>query len=69
MPLSNSGAEPTEDSDISELKSGADVEHAKFGRGKIISIEGSGPNMKATVFFNSVGNKNLLLRFAKLKIV
>mgnify|MGYP002725488965 FL=1 len=69
MPLSNSGIEPTEDSDISELKSGADVEHAKFGRGKIISIEGSGPNMKATVFFNSVGNKNLLLRFAKLKIV
>ncbi len=69
MPLSNSGAELTEDSDISELKSGADVEHAKFGRGKIISIEGSGPNMKATVFFNSVGNKNLLLRFAKLKIV
>ena len=69
MPLSNSGAEPTEDSDISELKSGADVEHAKFGRGKVISIEGSGPNMKATVFFNSVGNKNLLLRFAKLKIV
>ena len=69
MPLSNSGAEPTEDSDISELKSGADVEHAKFGRGKVISIEGSGPNKKATVFFNSVGNKNLLLRFAKLKIV
>ena len=69
MPLSNSGAEPTEDSDISELKSGADVEHAKFGRGKVISIEGSGPNKKATVFFNSVGNKNLLLRFAKLKVI
>jgi DNA helicase II / ATP-dependent DNA helicase PcrA len=45
------------------------VEHAKFGRGKVISIEGSGPNKKATVFFNSVGNKNLLLRFAKLKVI
>lgn len=69
MPLSNSGADPIEDSDISELKSGANVEHAKFGQGKVISIEGSGPNKKATVFFNSVGNKNLLLRFAKLKVI
>jgi len=55
--------------DPSELTAGMDVEHAKFGVGKIISIEGNGPNKKATVYFNSVGNKNLLLRFAKLNII
>ncbi len=53
----------------SELVTGMDVEHAKFGVGKVIAIEGSGPNKKATVYFNSVGNKNLLLRFAKLNII
>ncbi len=52
-----------------DLAVGMSVEHAKFGVGKVISIEGSGPNKKATVHFNSVGNKNLLLRFAKLSII
>ncbi len=52
-----------------DLAAGVQVEHPKFGRGKIINIEGAGPNKKALVYFNSVGNKNLLLRFAKLKVI
>ena len=55
--------------DTGELAAGMEVEHSKFGLGKVLQVEGSGPNKKATVFFNSVGKKNLLLRFAKLKIV
>ncbi len=55
--------------DTSGLMAGMEVEHTKFGKGKVVSVEGSGPNKKATVFFNGVGNKNLLLRFAKLKIL
>ncbi len=43
------------------------VEHTTFGKGKVITVEGSGPNKKATVAFESVGQKQLLLRFAKLK--
>ncbi len=58
-----------EGDDTKGLMAGMEVEHAKFGKGKVVSVEGSGPNKKATVFFNGVGNKNLLLRFAKLKIV
>ncbi len=58
-----------EASDTSGLQTGMEVEHAKFGQGKVIAVEGQGPNKKATVYFNSVGNKNLLLRFAKLKII
>ncbi len=51
------------------LVAGMEVEHPKFGKGKVVAVEGAGPNKKATVFFPGVGNKNLLLRFARLKIL
>lgn len=60
---------PFEASDTSALQTGMQVEHPKFGKGKVIAVEGQGPNKKATVFFNAIGKKNLLLRFAKLKII
>lgn len=56
-------------SDTSALQTGMQVEHPNFGLGKVIAVEGEGPNKKATVYFNGVGKKNLLLRFAKLKIL
>ena len=52
-----------------EFQNGMDVEHEKFGFGKIISLEGNLPDVKATVFFQGLGNKQLLLKFAKLMIV
>ncbi|HPI29056.1 MAG TPA: hypothetical protein PLS26_00895 [Bacteroidales bacterium] len=45
------------------------VEHQLFGQGKVMSIEGSGPNKKTTVLFEGIGEKQLLLQYAKLKIV
>lgn len=48
---------------------GDTVMHAKFGKGKVVNLEGSAPNEKATVFFPSVGQKQLLLKFAKLEVV
>jgi hypothetical protein len=44
------------------------VEHQRFGIGKVIKIEGVSPNKKASVFFQNAGQKQLLLKFAKLKI-
>lgn len=58
-----------EPSDTSILQTGMAVEHPKFGKGKVVAVEGQGPNKKATVYFRSVGKKNLLLRFARLKII
>ncbi len=52
-----------------EFQGGMEVEHEKFGFGKIISLEGQLPDVKATVFFQGLGNKQLLLKFAKLMIV
>ncbi|MET4083648.1 DNA helicase-2/ATP-dependent DNA helicase PcrA [Pedobacter sp. UYP30] len=52
-----------------EFQGGMEVEHEKFGFGKIISLEGNLPDVKATVFFQGLGNKQLLLKYAKLMIV
>ncbi len=55
--------------DPKEIVAGMDVEHQKFGQGKVVNIEGEFPDHKATVFFQGLGNKQLLLKYAKLKIV
>lgn len=52
-----------------EFQNGMEVEHEKFGFGKIVNLEGTLPDVKATVFFQGLGNKQLLLKFAKLRIV
>lgn len=45
------------------------IEHERFGIGEIVKIEGSGENTKATVKFRNAGEKQLLLKFARFKIV
>ena len=45
------------------------VRHDKFGTGKVLSCEGAGNSRKATVFFEGVGQKALMLAFAKLTII
>lgn len=55
--------------DFDKLMPGMEVLHERFGQGKIINLEGNGPNKKATVFFEHIGNKQLLLKFARLKII
>jgi DNA helicase-2/ATP-dependent DNA helicase PcrA len=45
------------------------VEHERFGRGKVIFVDGRQGEKKATVLFESAGQKQLLLKFAKLKII
>ena len=46
-----------------------EVIHERFGIGKVVNMEGSFPNNKATVSFPDAGQKQLLLRFAKLEII
>lgn len=45
------------------------IEHERFGIGTVIKIEGTGENTKATVQFKNVGTKQLLLKFARYKVV
>ena len=48
---------------------GQTIEHERFGLGEVIRVEGTGDNCKATVRFRNVGEKQLLLKFARFKIV
>ena len=56
------------ESDLSKIKTGMQVKHGRFGDGKVIAISGNGSNKRATVFFIGIGQKELLLKFAKLEI-
>lgn len=56
-------------SDMGKLQTGMEVEHERFGFGKVINLEGNKPDIKATIFFKELGQKQLLLKFAKLRIV
>lgn len=51
------------------LKEGAYILHNRFGRGKVLKVEGTGDNTKATVQFENVGTKQLLLKFAKFEVI
>jgi DNA helicase-2/ATP-dependent DNA helicase PcrA len=52
-----------------DIQAGMLVEHQRFGRGKVLQMEGKMPDIQATVFFQNAGKKQLLLKFAKLRII
>lgn len=54
---------------VSRIIVGTEVIHDKFGKGEVVAMDGEPPNVKATVAFQGAGNKQLLLKFAKLRIV
>ncbi len=62
-------AVPNSAAAIDGIMVGMRVQHDKFGTGKVLAIEGAGDSRKATVFFEGVGNKQLMLKFAKLTVI
>ncbi len=54
--------------DTSNLQPGMQVIHQRFGKGHVTAIEGTGDTRKASVLFDEFGEKQLVLKFAKLKI-
>ena len=57
------------DPSANDLHEGTRIEHQRFGIGTVVRIEGTGENTKATVEFRNAGTKQLLLKFAKFKII
>ena len=57
------------DQAVLELEVGTLVNHSRFGRGKVLRVEGSGHDKKAEIKFEKGDTKKLLLRFAKLEIL
>jgi DNA helicase-2/ATP-dependent DNA helicase PcrA len=65
----NTKTNPAKGDPVTSFKAGLEVEHARFGKGKIVSIDGNGDNKMATIQFEKDGQKKLLLKFAKLQVV
>jgi len=53
----------------SALKVGNVIEHERFGIGSVLEVEGSGGDTKARIKFLNVGEKTLLLKFARYKLL
>lgn len=57
-------------SPVSEIVAGAKVLHERFGTGKVVSIDGAGSNKVAVIFFeDGVGEKRIMLKFAKIQVI
>ena len=59
-------AVPNTPAQIAAIKEGMTVSHAKFGTGRVLSVTGDADSRKAVVLFDGVGEKQLLLKVAKL---
>ncbi|WP_373517470.1 ATP-dependent helicase [Pricia sp.] len=53
----------------SSLQEGSTVNHTRFGRGKVLKMDGVGNDKKAEIQFEKGDIKKLLLRFAKLEVI
>lgn len=71
VPAEESGlaASPSAAGGQDGLSVGAQIEHERFGVGEILRLEGTGDNRKATVRFRNAGEKQLLLKFARFKVI
>ena len=64
--VSDADFEPTP---ILQLKAGQKIEHNRFGFGNILEITGAIPDLKAKIAFDDYGEKILLLKYAKIRVV
>jgi DNA helicase-2/ATP-dependent DNA helicase PcrA len=71
-PVTKASTPPTNvrpDDHLTALAEGDMIEHERFGLGTVVRIEGKGENTKATVEFRNTGTKQLLLKFARFKVI
>jgi DNA helicase-2/ATP-dependent DNA helicase PcrA len=51
------------------VRAGRWVLHASFGRGRIVSVDGKGENLKVTVDFENSGHKKILVKYGNLRLI
>ena len=54
---------------VAQLTPGQFIEHERFGVGEVIRVEGTGENTKALIRFKNAGEKQLLLKFARFRVL
>ncbi|MCX6351324.1 MAG: UvrD-helicase domain-containing protein [Bacteroidetes bacterium] len=55
--------------DVSTLQEGMEVVHVRFGQGKVLMVEGKGEDKKAKILFDAIGEKQILIKYAKMRIL
>lgn len=60
---------PSAGGSANRVQQGQLIEHERFGLGEVLKVEGEGDNAKATIRFKNAGDKQLLLRFARFKVI
>ncbi len=60
---------PSAGGSANRVQQGQLIEHERFGLGEVLKVEGEGDNAKATIHFKNAGDKQLLLRFARFKVI
>ena len=68
-PLKSVSGNSTLNSSYIDINQGDIIIHNRFGKGEVISTEGSGGDKKAEVLFKTSGTKKILLKFAKYEKV
>ena len=54
---------------VAQLNPGQHIEHERFGVGEVLKVEGTGENTKALIRFENAGEKQLLLKFARFRVL
>lgn len=54
---------------VAQLAPGQFIEHERFGVGEVLKVEGTGENTKALIRFKNAGEKQLLLKFARFRVL
>ena len=54
---------------VAQLSPGQLIEHERFGIGEVLRVEGTGENTKAHIRFKNAGEKQLLLKFARFRVL
>lgn len=54
---------------VAQLTPGQHIEHERFGVGEVLKVEGTGENTKALIRFENAGEKQLLLKFARFRVL
>ena len=54
---------------VAQLTPGQFIEHERFGVGEVLKVEGAGENIKAHIRFKNAGEKQLLLKFARFRVL
>lgn len=58
---------PAEDK-FPDIRKGVSIYHDTFGKGTVISVSGKGLDKKADIYFDDIGLKKIILKYAKMRV-